>query len=567
MEKFFYRLLVVFMLAITLHQPLLGQSRQYISSGYDRNALTILLLQTEDTYNAQLLSLADSLKVPEKFFDNSLTSSLLPFKKKREEITIQDNYAKTFAESLMTEVLQESKIPNQILAKWFDRKKDGSFGVSTLSERGVYNATDNAVLVANASKRGTAGLKDMGMGLIDNSYIMVLDVAQLMSMSEMYELDSVPADQRTMNGFRAKINTYVYKLDFSEAVASNFFENLWISSDSDNKNTKAQLFDNTQFPIKPIEVFSSELAATQLNPGQKYAPKEQRSPKQLLLSLLETSLSQSILKLEQKEDAFRVKAMIFDVKPIAVKIGRKEGLKFDQRYFVYENRQDRRGNVYSKRRGVIRSMSVADNRKLADGSTETSYFYQVAGRKIDNMGMFIEQKNASNINLYFGYTEGSIGGGVLRFELMFSPILYQAFGGSSIKKGMTAWKLHLEGGYWFDTYSFEDFNFFHGSFGLSKEFRLTRNIFIDPYLGYGFETASPTNNSAASFDSQFLSMGARLGLNIKHNIQLVPSLNYAAIILSEYSKDKESDPVEFDYHTKFEGRAGIGIGLGLRLMF
>jgi hypothetical protein len=40
--------------------------------------------------------------------------------------------------------------------------------------------------------------------------------------------------------------------------------------------------------------------------------------------------------------------MVFDVNPIAVKIGKKEGLKFDQRYFVYENRQDRRGNVYSK---------------------------------------------------------------------------------------------------------------------------------------------------------------------------------------------------------------------------
>lgn len=567
MGKFISLRIPVFVIILCLQYPLMGQSRQFVSSDYNRNALTVLLLQAGDNYSQKLGLLADSLKVPEKFFDNSLSSPLLVIMEKRSESAIKDSYSLIFKEGLITNALHTSKVPNQIIAKWFDRKEDGSFGVSTLSERGVYNATDNDLLVAGASKRGTAGLMDMGMGLVDKSYVLVMDVAQLMSMAEIYERDSVPAAQRTMNGFRAKINTYVYKLEFDEAVASNFFENLWISNDSDNKETKATLFNESRFPVKLVEVFSTELAATQLNPGQKYAPKEQRSPQQLLLSLLETALSQTVLKLEQKQEAFRVKAMIYDINPIAVKIGRKEGLRFDQRFFVYENRQDRKGNIYSKRRAVIRSMSVADNRKLADGSSETSYFYQIAGRKVDNVGMFVEQKNASNINLYFGYTDGGIGGGVLRFELMFSPILYHAFGGSSIKKGMRAWKLYLEGGYWLDNYSFDDYNFLHGSFGLSKEFQLTRNIFFDPFLGYGLEKASLTNNTNATYDSQFLAMGARLGLNIKYNLQLVPSLNYALVLLSEYKKDKESDPIGFDYQTKFEGRNSIGIGLGLRFMF
>lgn len=567
MKKFFCSIVPVILILFSCKQAVWSQSKQQVSSEYNRNALTVLLLKTNDAYNAQLLPLADSLKVPEKFFDNRLPSPLLSFEKNRSENNLQDSYTKIFKESLMTNSLQESKIPNQILSKWFDRKEDGSFGVATLSERGVYNATDNAVLVANASKRGTAGLMDMGMGLVDNSYILVIDVAQLMSMQELYEKDTVPADQRTMNGFMAKINTYVYKLDFNEAVATNFFENLWTGNESEDKAAKIEAFNNTQFPVKRIEVFSEELAATQLNPGQKYAPKEQRSPQQLLQSLLETSLSQSLLRLEQKHEAFRVKAMVFDVDPIAVKIGRKEGLKFDQRYFVYENRQDRKGNIYSKRRAVIRSMSVADNRKLADGSTETSYFYQVAGKKIDNFGMFIEQKNASNLNLYLGYTEGSIGGGILRLELMFSTLLYEAFGKNAIRKGLTAWKLYVEGGYWYDTYGVEDFNFTFVSFGLSKEFRLTRNIHFDPFIGYGLEMANPTNNSDASYDSQFVSFGARLGLNITHNVQLIPSLNYAAIIFSEYSKDKESDPVDFDYATTFDRRNSIGIGVGLRFMF
>ena len=233
MEKFFARVLSVLIMIVSISPRSTGQTRQFISSEYNRNALTVLLLKTNDTYNSQLLPLADSLKIPEKFFDNNLSSTLLAFDAQRTASNLEDNYSKTFKESLLSNTLQQAKIPNQIIAKWFDRKEDGSFGVETLAERGVYNATDNAVLVANASKRGTAGLMDMGMGLVDKSYILLIDVAQLLSMAEIYERDTVPADQRTMNGYRAKINVYVYKLDFNEGVAANFFENLWIGNESE----------------------------------------------------------------------------------------------------------------------------------------------------------------------------------------------------------------------------------------------------------------------------------------------------------------------------------------------
>ena len=73
-----------------------------------------------------------------------------------------------------------------------------------------------------------------------------------------------------------------------------------------------------------------------------------------------------------QQQAFRVKAMISGVKPIAAKIGKKEGLKFDQRYFVYENREKRNGDVTSKRIGVVKSMKVVDNRNITTGQTEPS---------------------------------------------------------------------------------------------------------------------------------------------------------------------------------------------------
>lgn len=570
MKKYFFRNLTLIAFTLLLSNFIDAQVRQQVSTNYDRNSLTVLMLDASDPYSARLGKLMDSLQIPEKYFNNSLNVSSIPIQVDRAKIAETDSYRKMVPKELVAEALKQSKVANLAVARWFDRAEDGSFGVKTLAERGVYNATDNDMLVASASKRGTAGLMDMGMGLVDKSYFIILDFAEILSMEEIYERDSIPADQRTMNGFQGKVNNYVYKLDFSEPVAARFFQDLWISAESDNKEAKKKLFDQTDFPLQYVNTFSEVVSSTQLNPGQKGAPTVQRSPEEMLESLMEMAYENSLLKLENTNDAFRVKGMVHDVNPIAVKIGRKEGLKFDQRYFVYENRQDRKGNVYSKRKGVIRSMSVADNRKLADGESEPSLFYQVAGGRIDNMGMFVEQKNASGINLFAGYTEGGLSGGGIRLEILLSPLLYEGFAKSGPAKGMTGWKIYLEGAYGKQEFMYEElakFGFYRGSIGLSKEIYLTRNVFLDPFAGYGLEGGTPPDDTGESFDSQFIEVGSRLGINITHNVQLMPAVNLYAIVKSEYLETKDSEPVKITYSEQFEGRGGAGISMGLRFMF
>jgi len=571
MKKYFFRNLTLITFTLLSSYSMNAQVRQQVSTNYDRNSLSVLMLDAGDPYSVQLSKLMDSLKIPEKYFDNSLNISTVPIRVDRAKIAETDSYRKIVPQEQVFEALKQSKVANLAIANWFDRKEDGSFGVKTLAERGVYNATDNDMLVASASKRGTAGLMDMGMGLVDKSYFIVLDFAEILSMSEQYERDSIPADQRTMNGFQGKVNSYVYKLDFSEPVAARFFQDLWISGESDNKEAKRALFDQTDFPLVYINTFSEAVSSTQLNPGQKGAPAVQRSSEEMLESLMDMAYENSLLKLENTTDEFRVKGMVHDVNPIAVKIGRKEGLKFDQRYFVYENRQDRNGNVYSKRKGVIRSMSVADNRTLADGESEPSLFYQVAGGQIDNMGMFVEQKNASGINLFAGYTEGGLSGGGLRLEILLSPFLYEGFAKSGPAKGMTGWKIYLEGAYGNQEFLYDDglakFGFYRGSLGISKEIYLTRNVFLDPFVGYGLEGGSPPEDTGESFDSQFIEIGSRLGINIMHNVQLMPAVNLYAIVKSEYLETKESEPIKITYADQFDGRGGAGLSLGLRFMF
>ena len=537
---------------------------------YNRNALTVMMLDAGDAAKP-LTKLVDSLRIPDKFFEHQLSQKVLPLADGRRGIMMRDTTKKIFATASLERYLNEKKVANGMVAKWFSRRPDGTFGVELLSERGLYNATDNAALIAAASKRGSAGLMDLGMGLVDRTYLVVLDFPRLMSMAEMYERDSTPADQRIMNGFMGTMNAYVFKLDFNEQEAANFFENLWVSEDSPDKAQRIKAFDSYNFKLKSVSVFTEEIAATQLNPGQKFAPKQQRTPEQLMRSMLESGFSNVILRLEGAQDEFRVKAMIHDVKPIAIKIGRKEGLKFDQRYFVFENRQDRHGNVYKSRRGVIRAMSVTDNRNIASGETKPSYFYQVAGGKIDAAGMFAEQKNSSGFNLLFGFSDGGLGGGFARMEVMFSPILYEVFGGGKVRRGMTAWKIWAEGALNYGAaepqYVPDDYLFIRGGFGLSKEIFLLRNLFIEPSAGYLFEQAQPTGDAAYYYTSQHMAFDLRLGLNITYRLQLMPALQYCLPVSAAYYLTKDSEPSKVKFKDEFAERTGTGFGLGLRIMF
>ena len=135
---------------------------------------------------------------------------------------------------------------------------------------------------------------------------------------------------------------------------------------------------------------------------------------------------------------------------------------------------------------------------------------------------------------------------------------------------MTGWKIYVEGAFGTQEFMYDElskFSFYRGSVGLSKEIYLTRNIFIDPFLGYGIEGATPPESDGEKFESQFIEFGSRLGLNIAHNVQLMPAVNLYSIIKSEYLESKDAEPVSITYKDQFDGRAGTGISVGLRFMF
>jgi len=542
--------------------------KQVVSSDYDRNSLTIIGLKSDNPLSAKIAQIIDTVKVEEKFYENAIGFRNIPY-----DVTIslfdkpqQDKVFKTD----LVKLLNDHSVGQRIVGKWFNRQTDGTFNTEVLKERGIYNSDDSDLSIASSSKRGESALMDAGLGLVGHSYVLVLGFSNLMTMEQFYDQSEAAPEARKMNGVKGDLIGSLYKLDFNDSVSTVFFQDMWIDKAANDSKQKTARFEGNTFPLVPVKNLVMPMQATQYNAGQSLAPKVQKTQDELLRDLVNNSMTNILNHLTFQVADFKVKAQIYKTNPIAVKIGKKEGLGFDQRYFVYENRQTRSGEKYSSRRGVIKSMSVTDNRSVTSGETEPSYFYQIAGGKIDNMGMFVEQRIDAGLNFFLGYQQDAMSGLDARIEYYLGRLFYGKKQG--ISRGMTSFKLYVDGGYnsgefTLDGISPEDVDLLRVSAGVNKDYYLTNFLHAGPFVGVGIESATGKTSDYKA-ETIFIEGGARLGINLKYNIQLIGSATYY-VMLAPTVKDAIETEVNNpgSYNDLFPDRAGLGISYGIRFMF
>jgi len=540
-------------------------SKNYVSSEYDRNAITFIGLDYSENLSEQVVKVLAQKKAPDKYYDNSILENIIKTGIKRDSML---GFPVPADDKLISRWLNEHKVGQQILSVWFNRQPDGSFNVDVLKERGLFNANDNDFIVASASKRGESSLMDMGLQLVNQSYVLVFDYYGILTMAQSYQKSETPVEKRIMNGFKSELQTYLFKLDFNDSVAAVFFQNYWTGADDPARDAKASAFEKAEFPFVFLKRQYTTATATQYNPGQVLAPKVQKTENEMISTMLDMSIESVLTTIEKQKQEFRVKAMVSDVKPISAKIGKKEGLKFDQRYFIMENQTNAKGEVTSKRVAVVKSMKVIDNRQVTSGQTKPSTFYQIAGGKVDNYGMFLQQKNDIGMNLYLGTTTGGLPG----FEGRLEYYISKAFGGAkSGGRFLTSWKVYVGGGYSQDYYEIgdfaDDFTFTRFSVGVAKDFYPLHFLHWGPFVGYGLESASWETGGKDELSTDFVEAGLRIGINLTHNIQLMGSATSYSMISSELTDSESGTKEDFDYDIAFPDRFGLGYNFGIRFMF
>ncbi len=552
---------------------MLGWYILFSQPDYNRNALTTVVLNFNENHSGEVFPRFHVMPVPDKFFNNALSNHVFDMKgTKRPVVTELPELLQYMSDDFIIGKLNEQKVAQQVLSQWFNRQKDGSFNVDVLKERGLYNANDNDFFTASASKRGTSTLMDMGLKLVNQTYVLVFDYYNIMNMNEYYIKNETPEKDRTSNGYIAKVKTYLYRLDFGENVAAEFFNKYWIYPDDKDKAGKIKAFDDATFRWIPVGRQIAEHQSSQSNPDKNTIIK-QKSKEELIDDLNKNLMEKILPQMEARSDEMRVKAMVSNVKPISAKIGKKEGLGFDQRYYVYENRMKKDGEVYKKMIAVVKSMKVVDNRKVTQGQSDVSEFYQIYGGKVDNMGMFLEQKNDVGLNIFLGYTFEGMKGLNGRMEFYISKFMGDLIKENKSGKALTSIKLYVEGGY--DKRMYYDFledgekqDFLKISVGLAKDFYPSKFFHWGPFLGYGIESSDWKIGEFKYIDeTSFIEAGARLGFNILPNTQLIGSYQFNWLFDGKSTNKTSGESVDLDYEKEYEGRGKPSITVGLRFMF
>lgn len=546
----------------------LGNSKneKAVISPDDTKAFAVAGINSGGKLNDQILDNLKRINLPDTYFHINLSDTELS--------PINLNLINSATISAKTETqlqnwLNTNKTGQDILAQWFDRQPDGSFSTKLLENSGlINNSIAESLTTAETASKETATF--LANSPLNETYLLVFDFSNVQTMDDYYDENNINRQNRILRGYIASVKTYIFKLDFNRSVAKIFLNNHFTTEDNAAAQAKQENFNQSEFLFFFVSAREDEIASVQPKSNQGITPADIKSEKELLDAMAQLAVGNITNLVDEGKLTLSVKKLVKSTKPVTAHIGNAQNVKFDQRFGVYQNRITSSGQVKAKRISVVKSMKVADTRDKTDGENDYSAFYKIAGGKVNENEMYLKKKYDTGINLFAGKTMNGLSGSTGRFEYYFSKAMGGAVLPGKKAKGLTSIKLYFEAAQNKKSYLLfdkaEDFTFTRGSFGIEKEYHPLPFMHWGPFIGYGLEYTT-WENSEDLLSSNFAEFGARLGINLRHNIQLIGSTTYYHIIKTVWMDDNR-DVVEpdFDYISTFNDRGGWGYTIGLRIM-
>jgi hypothetical protein len=251
-------------------------------------------------------------------------------------------------------------------------------------------------------------------------------------------------------------------------------------------------------------------------------------------------------------------------------IDEKNSQLFDRRYAVYQNQLQKDGTVKPVKVAFVKSMKTPYIQSIQSDNLFRTAFYQISGKRINEQNAYLNKIQDTGLNLIAGNTFNGLSAATGRLEYYFSRILSDMVLPGKTGKGLTSLKFYFEAGQKKTSYELNDnlekFTFNRRSLGIGKDYYPRAFLHWGPFIGYGLEYTS-WENSENLISTNFAEIGARLGINLRHNIQVIGSGTYYLIINSVLMNgSRDVIQPNFDYYHTFQDRSGIGLNIGLRLM-
>jgi hypothetical protein len=286
---------------------------------------------------------------------------------------------------IINKYIDQNKIANKLVAKWFNRQDNGAFDMNLIGERGFYNASEMEANIAKGSTRGVASLGDAGEELINNTFVVftklkfvsnepiaraIRDIAIAKAGSLPYgaELAIAAANalyEKAKEGYSVWTTSYLYKLTWNDSISAVFYQDYWVDKDHLDKN-KVAAFDTTS--LFKLEFVGDEKATSLVT----FSLKEKRTEEQIITLSTVRNVDAVFSKLQKKYEVFKPKVPLYTGYPITAKIGMKEGLEGGEKFEVLEQTMDpKTGKTVYEKRGTIKvnKKLIWDNRFVAGEGT------------------------------------------------------------------------------------------------------------------------------------------------------------------------------------------------------
>lgn len=225
----------------------------------------------------------------------------------------------------------KTSLAQRLVSKWFNRdKKSGSFDMDLVRKRGLYDANQTDVILANKTVRGMAILEDAGEELIPNTYVIFNDVIyksrsgigsllKVVGNAYIGNVDGVNDSMEEIAGFQVTIKSYLYRLKWNEEIASNFYKECYFESSEKNSGKK-------EYYEQHPELFELEYVGSTSSTASETSFVGVKNANDALRKVCVRVIDRNIADLQKSFPNFRIKTPLLSADPLVADVGLKESI-------------------------------------------------------------------------------------------------------------------------------------------------------------------------------------------------------------------------------------------------
>ena len=348
-------------------------------SDYRRSSIySVLVNHTDQQFANEIKEAFLQIPVPDKFNDHNLSVKVLNMNTKLSGAGSQkENPA-------ITAFLNDNKVASRLVGRWFNRDSyTGQCDMELVKERGLYNATEFDKQLAMRSARGVAMLQDAGEDLIGNTFVLVNDIRYvdknkgaktagsvlkvLGSIAAAYTgtqiddlTDNIGDMVETIKGFKVKINTFLYRLEWTNEQAGIFYKDQYTPNPNAAKRANFEA-GRGNYKLKYVGKVESSGGTT------SFMGINEDEPVVMVRKACQRAIDENVVDLQRNYEEFRTKSPLLSVEPLTAYVGMKEGVTAKTKFEVLEVVEMENGTHKYNRVGVIEPIEnlIWDNRYMA----------------------------------------------------------------------------------------------------------------------------------------------------------------------------------------------------------